>query len=405
MTPRQLESENFRTYPPQAQQIAVANLAILRRLPLAFLPLLLQELIVYDWKFPAEKDEVDRQLRYFKGLSADQTVTGMILFANLGLPHDLESMDWAVEPGSFAERLSVYLWASHQMDAFRMACETYIQAFNAAIPEQDVPTPRLGIVVIGKGIVRTGYPRFRKLRPHGMYFSQINLESNSKPMLEVLATRAHAYPLPYAHWSIDGAKPTGSLHKGVTEIAYDSLASVRNATIRKMQQIAGTNSGVEAIHRGLMATTPSDVGLGSPGSDPVLDRLAISLFTEGSGTQIYGTTFVQWTAREVLRRARPLTLLATFTPRQTEEAADEELSGLSRGSVLDPTGSLIDADMGAYYTWLNMQRLTGANQSAFLAWFEDSGEAVAIAPSMTAGGEFHGETDIASVLSQVTSTT
>lgn len=405
MTPSQLESENFRTYPPQAQQIAVANLAILKQLPLAFLPLLLQELIVYDWKFPAEKDEVDRQLRYFKALSADQTVTVMTLFAKLSLPHDLESLGWVVEPGSFAERLSAYLWASHQMDAFRMACEAYIQAFNAAVPEQDLSTPRLGIVVIGKGIVRTGYPRFRKLRSHGVYFSRISRESDSKPLLEALAARAHAYPLPYAHWSIDGAKPTGSLHKGITEIAYDSLASVRNATIRKMQQISGTNSGVEAIHDGLMATTPSEVGLGSLGSDPVLDRFAISLFTEGAGTQIYGTTFVQWTAREVLRRARPLTLLATFTPRQTEESADEELSGISHGSVLDPTGSLIDADIGAYYTWLNMQRLIGADQSSFLAWFEDSGEAVAIAPSLAPGGEFHDEIGIASVLSQVTSTT
>ena len=36
--------------------------------------------------------------------------------------------------------------------------------------------------------------------------------------------------------------------------------------------------------------------------------------------------------------------------------------------------------MGAYYTWLNQQRLSGASQAAFLAWFEDHEEAVAIGP-------------------------
>jgi hypothetical protein len=48
---------------------------------------------------------------------------------------------------------------------------------------------------------------------------------------------------------------------------------------------------------------------------------------------------------------------------------------------------LRDADMGAYYTWLNQQRLSGADQSRFLVWFEDHSEAVAIAPSMKAGSE------------------
>ena len=41
----------------------------------------------------------------------------------------------------------------------------------------------------------------------------------------------------------------------------------------------------------------------------------------------------------------------------------------------------MDADMGAWYNWLNQQRLPGAEQSAFLVWFEDHEEAVAIGPA------------------------
>jgi len=54
------------------------------------------------------------------------------------------------------------------------------------------------------------------------------------------------------------------------------------------------------------------------GGDAVLNRFQLSVLTEGSGTQIYSTTFVQWAARELLRRAQPLTLLARFAPRLRE---------------------------------------------------------------------------------------
>jgi hypothetical protein len=37
--------------------------------------------------------------------------------------------------------------------------------------------------------------------------------------------------------------------------------------------------------------------------------------------------------------------------------------------------------MGAYYTWLNQQRLSGADKATFLVWFEDQSEAVAIGPA------------------------
>ena len=68
-------------------------------------------------------------------------------------------------------------------------------------------------------------------------------------------------------------------------------------------------------------------------------------------------------------------------------------------SELDPVGSLVDADMGAYYNWLNQQRLAGAEQSAFLVWFENHGDAVAISPAMPRGTESAAATDLQQLLS------
>jgi hypothetical protein len=113
----------------------------------------------------------------------------------------------------------------------------------------------------------------------------------------------------------------------------------------------------------------------------------VRLLTEGSGTQIFSTTFAQWTAREALRRAQPLTLLVRFAPRQRQKPMNELLTSGQSESDLDLAGSLVDADMGAYYNWLNQQRLPGAEQSAFLVWFEGQSHALAIGPSLPRGTE------------------
>jgi hypothetical protein len=133
--------------------------------------------------------------------------------------------------------------------------------------------------------------------------------------------------------------------------------------------------------------------------DAVLDRFKVKLLTEGSGTQIFSTTFAQWTAREVLRRAEALTLLVRFAPRQRQRPMNEMLLSPKANPELDPIGSLVDADMGAYYHWINQQRLPGSERSAFLVWFEGQRQALVISPSLPNGTESSSELDLAQLLS------
>ena len=80
-----------------------------------------------------------------------------------------------------------------------------------------------------------------------------------------------------------------------------------------------------------------------------------------------------------------------------------ELLSISQGNVeLDLTGSLIDADMGAYYNWLNQQRLPGAEQSAFLVWFEGHSQALVIGPSIPRGTESTTVADMGELLALAT---
>jgi len=156
----------------------------------------------------------------------------------------------------------------------------------------------------------------------------------------------------------------------------------------------------EAFRTQMAQMLPEDIGLNAA-ADPVLTRFQLSLLTEGSGTQVFTTTFVQWAAREAWRRAQPLTLLARFGARQRDNPMNVLLAEARRSPQLDPDGSLIDADMGAYYTWLNQQRLAGAEEAAFLVWFEDHQEALAIGPRFSAASQSDSRIQLSDLITQL----
>jgi len=385
MLPGQLAASSFGAYPEEARRIATSNLELLRKLPLGFLPLLLRELIVYDWKFPAERNEIDGQLTYLKSLGAADLGKAMAPFSQLRLTAALEKLDWVNAPAIFAEQLTAHLWSTHQIDGFRAAAVAHIEHSSAAAREAPLPTHRLGIAIIGHGVQDNTYRLFRKLQPKGMYFTQVRAPDGVAALVDAVGRRAATHPAPYAHWHIDGTAAPVATPKHVTRVAYADLAGPRSVLQGRMQAIYEASVfDPEAFRTKMAQLQPGDVGLRA--GDGVLTRFQLSLLTEGSGTQVFATTFVQWAAREALRRAQPLTVLARFGPRQRENPMNVLLAEAQGRAELDAQGSLIDADMGAYYTWLNQQRLPGADRSAFFAWFESHGEAVAIGPEFRAGG-------------------
>ena len=399
MLPHQLVPESFNGYPEDARRVATDHIALLRKLPFGFVPLLLREVIVYDWKFPAERTDLDRQFTYLEGLASAQLTKTMAPFSELRLSETLEKNDWVNSPAIFTEQLTTHLWATHQIDAFRAAAVAYVQ--ESSIGGPPLPTHRLGIAVIGQGAGNNPYRLFRKLRTQGVYFTRVGHENGLKEIAAAVEKRAAAHAVPYGHWFIDGG-PALNFDPAASHVSYAALAPAREVLQRKMQKIYEANVfDPEAFRTTLAQTKPEELGL-SAGTNALMSRFQLSLLTEGSGTQVFATTFVQWAAREVLRRAQPLTIAVRFTPRQRESAMNELLSEAQHGRELDPQGSLVDADMGAYYTWLNQQRLSGAGQACFLAWFEDHGEAVAIGPGFEKNKRTDAPVELRDLLAQVT---
>ena len=399
MLPRDLKAEQFSGYPPEGRKLVIHYLGALRRLPLSFLPSVLREAIEYDYKFPVERRALERELANLNFLSAEQFADWLHDFATIRLSPALEKIDWVDAPAQFVEQLSSYLWTTRQLDLFRAAAIAYADRLHATVPPEQPATRRLGITVVGQGVASYDAPLFRKLRPHGAYYSRVSPENGLRVLLDAAAERAKAFSAPYAHWYVDGGQKTPH-DTSLTSVSYSALEPARATLLGKMRsEIDRPGMGPEALRTRLAQLRPADLGVHE--GDEVLDRFRIKMLTEGSGTQIFSTTFAQWTAREALRRAQPLTLLVRFAPRQRQRSMNELLTASTGGAELDPVGSLVDADIGAYYNWLNQQRLPGANQSSFLVWFEEHSQALAIGPTTPRGTVSTSSTDLRQLLSSL----
>lgn len=380
--PLNLSADQFRSYPVQARALATAHLALLRQMPLSLLPSLLRELIEYDYKFPAERAALEHELAILATLDANTQAEWFADFSRIRLTGTQVKSDWVARPAQFTDELSAYLWATHQMDSFRAAATVYGQRMRTSVKPDPLPMRRLGMTVVGQGVATYDGPLFRKLKEHGTYFNQVDPDGGLKDLLTLAAERGRKHPAPYAHWYVDGGASLDHDH-ALTGVSYGALAPVRLKLLKEIERaVAKPGMGPEELHTRMTELLPADLGLEG---DVLLDRFKVKLLTEGSGTQIFSTTFAQWAAREILRRAEAVTLLVRFAPRQRERPLGDLLSSSPAPARLDPLGSLMDGEMAAYYQWINQQRLPEAESSSFVAWFEGHNQAVAIGPTLPRG--------------------
>ena len=401
--PRVLVAKDFAAYPPRARTLAVQYLDLLNVLSLPFAAILLREVISYDWRFPAERADLDRQLSMLQGLPRADLIVRTSGFAAISLSTELQQQDYAASPGVFMDSFTAWLWSSGQMESFRQAAEAYANFLSSANPMPRPHMRRLTIVVVGQGVsalsAQSQSQLFSKLRPHGTHFTRVDPANGLAILLDAASKRA-AVQSPandYLHWYIDGGP--GQPAPGLTQISYAALQQPLEILLKRIQsEIDSGSMGPERLRSTIAQLKPEEIGLRN---NPVLDRFSLSLLTEGSGTQIFSTTFVQWAARECIRRAQPETLVLRFAPRREVAPMNVMLSS-ANSPTLDPMGSLTDADMGAFYTWINLNRLSGADEMSFVAWFEDHGQALVIGPGLPRGTSSDSHMTMHQVLALVT---
>ncbi|MFL6417649.1 MAG: hypothetical protein ACJ74Y_18505 [Bryobacteraceae bacterium] len=381
MNPGSLERDSFNRYPALGARFAIEHLVLLRRLPLLALPSFLEQIIVYDWKFPAEQARLKSQLDALEALDPESFWKRTVAFTRLNLPSQLGSLDWLNQPAHFVRSLTPYLWSSGQINAYRTAAAQLLADLPDNIPRQP-SQPRL-VLFVAAPQMSAEYPLFLKLRRHGLHFQRVDSDGEPWP-LDVLEKRARGATESYAHWYLDGGTgwppPSGTLET----LTYRMAEPVRRAVLAQMDRAIRAGVGPEVLHQQLADMQLAECGVQAVTPDPVMQRFILELFTQGSGTQIYSTSFVQWAAREIMRRAEPETLVVHAECRVRGQDINDLVIRKVADADLDPAGSLVDADMAAYYTWLELQKLPGAERAVFLAWFPGRGEALACSPSMAA---------------------
>ena len=285
------------------------------------------------------------------------------------------------------EKLTASLWSTHGMEAFRSFATGYQQQVDQAVPPAPPQRPRLGMVVYDEMLAPAAKGSPDRLSRYGVTFTAVKPSGGWPMLLQHASLRAAAGPGPwdssFRHWYIDGG--AGEPTRGLVPVSYAAMNEPRNKLLKVIQSdIASGSMGPEGLRSALARMTPSQVGLAEHSDGGVLDRFKLSLLTEGSGTQIFATTFAQWAARESIRRAEPETLLVRFRPRQRAIGMDQMLTP-DFATEPDPEGSTVDAQMGAYYTWLNLRRLSGGEHLRFFVWQQGSPTALMIGPGLPQG--------------------
>jgi hypothetical protein len=389
-----LTAANFASYPTQGRELARSHIAALRQIPVALLPVFLVDLKAYDWKFPVEQREIVKRIEF-----AGANPLSLADFKSIQVEAALDNPERVIDPQRFLADMTAYLWSSLQMDAYRAAADRFVSQYSAAVEPVLPSSPRLVMICVGRDARPGAYPLFQKLHKSGQVLTSVQSGSAVDAMLTTLGQRVKSHPEPYAHWYIDGGNPLpGIPSEGVTRILYPELAPLNAQILSSMKACIDAGTGPEVLHARLAELNqlvPSGKG---PLQDLRLENFAVSLLTEGSGTQIFSTSFVQWTTREVLRRAQPATVLARFAPRQRQRSFNAMVSEASSGTDLDPQGSLIDADMAAYYAYLEMMRLAGSEQASIVVWFENHSQAFVAGPGVAKGTVSDSPTNLAELL-------
>jgi hypothetical protein len=397
MNPHTLIRDNFKAYPPEAQRVACDHLDLLRDLPTVLAAALLREVIDYDTRFPRERATIDARLVFLDRLSPEKRHQLTKGFADLSTSPELVAEDWVRFPQKFEEDLSAHFWASKQQDAFRAAAMEFAEEVGKATPPSRPPVARWSVVAIGPELRKDGYPLFRNLRPHGVFYPQVDGAGGMEAILAQLSARASATRLPYGHWYVDGGSPEPNIPPSVSQFSWQGSTSLRAEVLKKVETVIGSGSGGPEMLRSIMANWALEPRNAQTG-DPLADQFVMSVYGVGSGTQIFSTTFVQWSARELLRRAEPVSLVARFGPRQKQRAMNEMFLLATSETAPDFAGSLVDADFAAFYTWINLSRLTNPEPARFIAWSEAHRQAIAIGPDCPRGTEAPNHTALVELL-------
>jgi hypothetical protein len=366
----------------------------LERLPQSFPPLVVRQLRGWPALFPPERDALSGLLRTLGGLDANGTRALFHRFDAFALPN-LAGLDPIFDEEKVLERCLERFKRDGTYQAWRTAVDDVFQRLSALDEPAAPGTPKLVYVALGEGTgpaqtlgdaERRFLPYFTNhLEPAGALLTSLSGGIDADLLLELFRGSP-----PIKLWAIDAGNALRP--RAATFFGFEQLRPVMDRVTRKMagEMLAGV-SGPEALYAKVTGFKALDLGLPAF-EDARIHRFAERVVLEGSGALLINNSFAEWAALSALRRVEPDLLLVRFAQRrrfvplrqldpfQAPGAPGADLAAEDAGESLE------DADVLAYYVWLETRKNARyRDRTHFLFHLEGSGAALLAGPGVRKG--------------------
>ena len=274
---------------------------------------------------------------------------------------------------------------------------------TALDPATESAGPKLVYVALGEGTTRRETlddpdRRFlsyftNHLEPLGTVLTSLVSGVDTAALVDLFRTEIGSPQIKL--WAIDAGKALESAPSGgraATRFVFEQLRPVMDRVTRKMadEMLAGI-AGPEALYAKVTGLQAGEIGLPAY-EDPRIRNFVERVVLAGSGALVVNNTFAEWAAVSALRRVEPDLLMVRFArrrrfvplrqldPFQVPRSPWEDLP------AEDPGESLQDADVLAYYVWLETRKNPRLrDRTHFLIHLEGSRAALFFGPGVRAG--------------------
>jgi hypothetical protein len=320
-----------------------------------------------DWAlmFPAEKSYLER---LFVLLDRTEAAAVDALFAPL---RDVER-SMGVNPGTWPRRRFTldqveFLQRSPQYQQWRQAIAGVFGRLDPVLEAEIVRQSRTRLVIITAPGELPASPdqTWLRLRDRGKlvsldaaedqdYFKQLLSGGTAKAITEEFQGP------PYQAWAISAGR---ALVKSPAQLSYEELAAYRSRLMSEVNRIV--ESGEARTPRQLAERLRKMKLLAAEGDfagDPVLAEFVRAVLLAGNGTLLINNTFVEWSAIQAARRARPSLMVVSFGVRNKLKPFSSLLLHADQDAVspiptqMDTLGTWVDLEVFYQYLWQEFEK-------------------------------------------------
>ena len=340
--------------------MAQVSKELLAKLPRTFVPALNEQLRNWDLLFPAEQRSLSAQLDWLGRLPDPRFRE---LFEPLKqIEARMELPAWGLD----SERLSItdtgILVRSPHYPQWRREVAKVFDQIDTGIASEHKRTTvnRLVVCTLPAGLPLPSTPLWPRLEKQGHWVAL------AEPFGAVMQSLADQVALRPAHAGFEPIEQTWAFEyeNHITNVAtctlsFEPLGPIRREFLVRLNAIHKDLHSADAAFEDLRRMDFRKLASGSMAKEPRIREFIRNLFLSGNGSMLFGNSFVQWGAAEVIRRVEPQALLCCFgiRPKLKPFSSVVLFEDQNRANPVadrpDPEGSLIDIRLLAEYVYLS----------------------------------------------------